>query len=280
MWGFLGVEDPAWWCIPQHKPTITLAQGKSASDGLEMEFSALATQFQIREKNMFCLRENICMRCCLSISLMPHCVTQHLSALQVFIIHLFHFLTPCFGSLGSHHLHPLRGHEQGLTPMMGFNNWEWKYTEVIANFSSLCSFISTEQQDRGVQKWFGWILAGIPGLPTVPVIYHGKASTQQQAVYVWFPSSGKLSMACFNVKSRLAASQEGSPMQGETGIKQNSSKRQKFPFLKTAEPKSRTIAQVWCMLLSQGLIQPLQLSERTSGPNWDCSDCISQWIMD
>lgn len=194
-------------------------------------------------------------------------------------IPLFHALTPCFGCLGSHQLHPLRGHEQGLTPVTGFNNWEWKYIEVIENFSSLCSFISTEQ-DIGVQKWFGWILAGIPGLPTVPVIYHGKAPTQQQAVYVQFPSSGKLSMTCFNVKSSWAASQEGSPMQGETGIKQNSSKRQKFPFLKRAEPKSRTIAQVWRLLLFQGSIQPLQLSERTSGPNWDCSDCISQWIMD
>lgn len=43
-WGFLGVEDPAWWKSP-HKPTATLAQGESASGSLEMGFSALATQF-------------------------------------------------------------------------------------------------------------------------------------------------------------------------------------------------------------------------------------------
>lgn len=42
-WGFLGVEDPAW-CKSQHKPTAALAQGKSASGGLEMGFSALAIQ--------------------------------------------------------------------------------------------------------------------------------------------------------------------------------------------------------------------------------------------
>lgn len=29
-------------------------------------------------------------------------------------------------------------------------------------------FYFTELQDTGVQKWFGWILAGIPGLSTVP----------------------------------------------------------------------------------------------------------------
>lgn len=136
---------------------------------------------EIREENIFYLKENIYMRCCLCISFTTDCTTQHSSALQVFIIPLFRSLIPGFGSLGSHHLHPHRGHKQELTPVMGFNIWEWKYTEVIANFSSLCSFISTELQDIGVQKWFGWILAGIPGLPIVPVLYHGKAPTQQQS---------------------------------------------------------------------------------------------------
>lgn len=140
--------------------------------------------FETREENMFYLKENICMRCCLWISLMPDCITQHSSALQVFIIPLFPSLAPSFGSLGSHHLHLHRGHKQGLTPTMCFNDWEWKYTEVSANFSSSYSFISAEHQDTGVQKCFGWILAGIPGLPTVPVLYHGKTPTQQQALNV------------------------------------------------------------------------------------------------
>lgn len=74
-------------------------------------------------------------------------------------------------------------------------------------------------QDTGVQKCFGWILAGIPGLPTVPVLYHGKTPTQQQAVNVKLPSPGKLSMSCFNVRSSWAASPEGFSMQGEAGIK-------------------------------------------------------------
>lgn len=50
--------------------------------------------FEIREENMFYLKENICMTCCLWISLTPDCITQHSSALQVFNTPLYHTLTP------------------------------------------------------------------------------------------------------------------------------------------------------------------------------------------
>lgn len=104
----------------------------------------------------FLLKENICTRCCLCTALVPNGITSHYSSsgllLKDSIIPLFQSLITSFRSLGSHHPHPRTGHKQELISMIGFSNWKQKYTKVTTILSSLCSFISSELQDKVVQK--------------------------------------------------------------------------------------------------------------------------------
>lgn len=158
-----------------------------------------------------------------------HCfafISSRSGSLWRFSIVYFSPWSPALGLWVLTILIPAEATNRNLLQVMGFNNWEWKYTKVITIFSSLCSFISTELWDKRVLKTFwlaGCVPARIPGqLPihraTPPSIYHGKVPTAtRNSLYVQFPSPGKILTSCFNVKSSWAASQAGflDPQRGE-----------------------------------------------------------------